>query len=464
MRALCVALAVLLTGCSVISSLEGYTFDGDGADAGPTDGGPEAGVELDAGDAPDAAPDTGVVDADGGPDSCGGCSGDLPVCNEETMGCVECTRSAHCPSGTCADNNCQTVVDYSLGMGHTCTGLEDGTVWCWGANSVGQLGDGSLETRLTPTQVVGLNDTYEIAVGFEWSCAKSTSNQIRCWGNNETDGGATRTGILGPNDVSHSATPVVVAEPAEAIGLVAGDHHACFRTPSREAYCWGINWAGQLGDGSNSSRTAPVRVELSSGSPLSVDRIAGGGSHTCARDGSNLFCWGDNGFGQLGTGDGLPHTRPTAVAGVMEPTWLGLGGAQSCAIGSDGVYCWGDNPEGRLGDGTTMQRTTPHLGVSGSGWLGVASGSEHSCAWNDSGEARCWGRNDAGQLGDGTFDVDLAIHDVALSDVGSLQTGLAHTCALTTAGVFYCWGYNESGQIGDGTTTERASPVRVVWP
>ncbi|MCC6901410.1 MAG: hypothetical protein IT377_20725 [Polyangiaceae bacterium] len=239
------------------------------------------------------------------------------------------------------------AVAISSGMvaSHACAVHQNGSVSCWGQNSHGQLGTGTLEPSLTPKPVIGLKAAIAVAVGYIFSCAAESSGTVRCWGWNAS--GALGIGNL---DAKSYPTPVPVAGVSGAVQVVAGNHYGCARTASGAVYCWGYNGSGQLGIGSgveNSPTAAPV-VGLTDAVWLS-----GGQSHACAvRKGGTVRCWGRNYFGQLGDGTTVDQDAPVTVVGVVDAARVSAGGEHTCALRSSGeLICWGANGSGQLGNG-----------------------------------------------------------------------------------------------------------------
>jgi alpha-tubulin suppressor-like RCC1 family protein len=335
---------------------------------------------------------------------------------------------------------------------------------CWGYNHHNELGDGTVVERWRPIRVSGLSgDVQSITTGARHGCALSNGGGAKCWGYNYY-------GQLG--DGSNANRPAAV-DVSGLIGgvnaIVGGAFHTCALMGDGGVKCWGYNGAGQLGDGTDVERWTPGDVaELGS----DVIALAAGDSHSCAIvRGGGVKCWGDNQYGQLG--DGTTHRRltPVAASGLsVGATALALGGSHSCAIVHGGVKCWGGNGFGQLGDRTTRRRLTP-VNVSGlaTGVTAITAGggpapSGHTCALMRSGAMKCWGYNGWAQLGDGTTIDRLRPVGVGgmIAGVTAIAAGARHTCARTKTGNARCWGYNYNGQLGDGTPDDRSRPVYVL--
>jgi alpha-tubulin suppressor-like RCC1 family protein len=358
-----------------------------------------------------------------------------------------------------------TTAAIALGGAHTCALTASGGAKCWGLNDFGQVGaNDACVVCKKPVDVSGLtNGVTALAAGDEHTCALTASGRVKCWGLNDA-------GQLGDGTTTDRSTPVNVSRLTSGVGAIAaGGHHTCALTSAGGAKCWGENFFGQLGDGATTDRSTPANV---SGLASGVSAIAAGFSHTCALTASGgVKCWGDNGEGQLGDGTTTNRHTPVDVSGFQSGVSAiaaggdDAGGDHTCALtAAGGVKCWGRNDSGQLGDGTTAERHTP-VDVSGltSGVSAIAAGGDHTCALTASGGVKCWGDNYSGQLGDGTTTDRSIPVDVSglTSGVSAIAAGGEHTCALTASGGVKCWGYNDAGQLGDGTITERHTPVNV---
>lgn len=352
------------------------------------------------------------------------------------------------------------VLAISAGALNTCALTQDARVKCWGENSFGGVGDGTIVDRLVPTEVSGVSDVRAISVGDGHACALTDEDRVRCWGFNVRS----QVGDGTTGDRLVAVDVVGLEEPVTAIS--AGGNHTCAAGASGGIRCWGFNFSGQLGDGSTTVRWTPVQV-VDVGDRTRFAQVSAGGRHACAiAEDGRLDCWGANDFLQVG--DGTSNRRASTVGvpgldrGVAD---VATGGDHTCTVTDAGaVFCWGRNSDGQVGDGTTVNRAglVPVHGLA-SGIVALAAGGLHSCALRSTGAVLCWGRNSSGQLGDSSGVNRLTPSSIVGlgSSVVAIAAGASHTCALTTGGAVYCWGLNNFGQVGDGTTVDKLAPVPV---
>ncbi len=297
----------------------------------------------------------------------------------------------------------------------------------------------------------------EKPAGSEHTCAALVSGGAKCWG-------ANFSGQLGDGTNVNRNSPVAVSGIAGSVSMIAsGSEHTCALSSAGAMVCWGANFSGQLGDGTYLKRSTPVNVSGLSGG---VSVISAGSEHTCAVIAGGVKCWGANFSGQLGDGSNVNRNAPASVPRLPESvTAIAAGSEHTCALTADGsIWCWGANFSGQLGDGTNVNRNTPVQVAGLSGVVSeIAAGSEHTCALTTGGTLACWGSNFSGQLGDGTTTKRNSPEVIAsgpLRDVSRIAAGSEHTCAVIPGGV-KCWGANFSGQLGDGTHVNRSTPVSV---
>ncbi len=397
------------------------------------------------------------------------------------------------------------VAAVAAGYDQTLALKTDGSLWAWGNNWYGQLGDGTMTARYTPVPVIGFNGggaTHQVtatagpggsispasrtvaqgattsftvapdsgyAIGTVSGCGGALSGTTYTTGAISADCAVSATftalptyqvtatagtgGGISPasRTVAQGATTTftVTPNPGYAIATVSG----CGGTLSGTTDTTGAITA---------ACAVSATFSASTFSASAVQRIAAGATgHSLAikPDGS-LWAWGDNSFGELGIGrsDWSSHSTPVQVlTGVAA---VAAGGGHTLALKTDGtLWAWGDNGNGQVGDGTTAERHTPLRVLTGV--AAVAASGEHSLALQTDGTLWSWGDNGYGQLGDGTT-MGHATPVQVVTGVAAVATGGYHTLAIKTNGTLWAWGDNRYGQLGDGTTTNRRSPVQVL--
>jgi len=369
------------------------------------------------------------------------------------------------------------AVEIDLGSMHSCARMSNNTVQCWGKNNKGQLGNGLTTDLSVPTLITNLPSVNALAAGGTLSsgftCAsRAADNALICWGDNA------RWGQLGAGVISADTDPLLgVVEVTNQVPLQqwrieqrklsAGGQHTCATNIQNQLYCWGGNTKGQLGTavgaGTTSSYPTPTLVQGIS----NVVSVEAGNDYTCAINAQNqLYCWGGNLDGQLGepltAGDFKPHPTPFLVQGIGQVKAIAAGYSHTCAINDQKqLYCWGNNDYGQTGDILTNSNSlTPTLVQGIDSALDLVTGGYHSCAIDAQNQVFCWGRNEAGQLG-GELSSDMWFTSTpiqadavaqqngkGLGSIVSIAAASRHTCAINDASQLYCWGSNKGGQLG----------------
>jgi alpha-tubulin suppressor-like RCC1 family protein len=341
------------------------------------------------------------------------------------------------------------------GYGHSVVLKTDGSVWAWGADTFGQLGDGDTNLNHTTSSAVpGLNGVAALAAGYWHTVALKSDGSVWTWGGNNR-------WQLGYSGITAQSTPTAVPGLSGVIAIAAGAWHTVALKADGSVWTWGGNGQGQLGDWSLTDHYAPTAVPGLSG----VIAIAAGELHTIALKGDgSVWAWGDNDSGQLGDGSYTSQSAPAAVPGLTGVIAIAGGKAHTVALKADGsVRAWGANDSGQLGDGVFTDRTTPVAVPGLRGVVAIAAGYYHTVAIKADGSVWSWGGNYNGQLGDGGFTTQtMPVAVPALRGVVAISAGYFHSLALKPDGSVGAWGRNGSGQLGDGTLAQRTSPVLVV--
>jgi len=360
-----------------------------------------------------------------------------------------------------------TFASVSVGYLFACGITIGGGTYCWGINEFGQLGDGAptgaaqclgYPCSTVPAAVVGGLRFVAVTAGSHHACGIAAGGAAYCWGDNAY-------GELGDGTTVGKAAPVAVRGGLSFVALSAGAGHTCGVTTGGAVHCWDLNDSGQLGDGTTTDRTTPVAVL--GGFTFATVTAGAGGGHTCGvTTGGATYCWGHNGFGELGDGTTTDQASPVAVAGGPGFAAVSAGGGHTCGVTAAGVaYCWGYNNKGQVGDGTTTDRTSPVTVFGGISFAVVSAGAGHTCGVTTAGAAYCWGWNYAGQLGDANR-IDSATPvavwgALSFAAVSAAGGGGYATCGNTTLGVVYCWGDNSYGELGDAQASAPYSTVPV---
>ena len=309
------------------------------------------------------------------------------------------------------------IVAIAAGTNHTVALKDNGSVWVWGSDSEGQLGDGSPATnRNNPFQLTGLPTITAIAAGGNHTLVLTSTGTLYSWGSNSSgqlgngSGGSGQRSYVPVQVVNSSGTPI-----SGITAIAAGASHSLAVKSDGTALAWGLNTSGQLGDDSQISRFNPVPVSGLTG----VSAISGGDTHSLAlKTGGFVAAWGANGSGQLGTGNNNPSQVPVTVPLLGGVAGVAAGGTHSLVRKTDGsLAAWGLNNWGQIGDGTSGNTRLSPVSISGpSGVAAISTRANHSLAVTQDGVIWAWGTNAQGQIGDGT--AVMRKSPVAISEAG----------------------------------------------
>jgi alpha-tubulin suppressor-like RCC1 family protein len=362
-------------------------------------------------------------------------------------------------SPTPASEFTEAVVDMSLGDDFTCDITVNSSsvreLYCLGDNSYGQTGAAPPATQRTQV-LVPITQPQNVAAGSQFACAIAGDGKVYCWGRN-------KDGQLGSLAQASTETPVEIPGVVNAKALAAGNDHICAITGTEgEVWCWGDGGDGQLGSGTG---PGPVADGL-----MGATEIVVGDDFSCALGaGGQLFCWGDGDRGNLGNGtfDSLLSPLPTRQ-GLPNLELVAAGGFTMCGVADGRFECWGDNSHGQLTDTPVpISEPAPEMYGGGRRFKALsASGNNHACGLDlDDATAWCWGSNDSHQFGSGVshYRGSSTPTPVSTDAFSQIDVGFDHTCGLV-GGEVKCWGGNGQGQIGDGTRSQRATPYTVPLP
>jgi alpha-tubulin suppressor-like RCC1 family protein/subtilisin family serine protease len=338
------------------------------------------------------------------------------------------------------------------GTSHSVGVSDNGSVWTWGGNVSGQLGNNSTINSLVPIQVVGLNDIVQVAAGANHTLALSQNGDVWTWGSNSG-------GQLGDGSLVNKRVPVFVIGNMEQVA--GGYSHTAALKADGTVWTWGDNAYGQLGIGTTNRSTVAVQV---TGLASNVTAVAARGYHTVAlKANGTVWTWGHNAYGQLGIGTTNRSTVAVQVAGLSNIVAIASGKYHTLALDSSGkVWSWGINGSGQLGNGTLIGRSTPGLVSNLTSCVEIIAGDNYTIAIAQDRKVWTCGYGNYGQLGNGlTENRSTPVRAQGLANILGIGAGGTHGLALGYDGAVWTWGSNGSGQLGIDTTTKKTVPGKI---
>lgn len=346
----------------------------------------------------------------------------------------------------------------------------NGEVWAWGRNTKGALGDNTITDKSSPASVVGGHSFIQVSGGlhtYGFSFGLKSDGSLWAWGENTQ-------GNLGDNTGIHRSSPVSVVGNHSFTRVSAGRYHTAALKADGSVWCWGYNSHGALGDNTVTDKSSPVSVvgghsfvEISAGSDRSFSRKADG----------TVWSWGSqnynqgNGAGGLGDGTLSNRSSPVSIVGnhsfIQISALTGDEGDGCIGLKADGsAWVWGYNNKGQLGNNTSgagTHTTSPVSVVGGHSFTEVSGSWYHGAGLKADGSVWTWGLGSSGQLGDNAAnDRSSPVSVVGAHSFVQLTRGIQSMSARKANGEVWSWGENTYGQLGDNTVSPKSSPVAVI--
>jgi alpha-tubulin suppressor-like RCC1 family protein len=339
----------------------------------------------------------------------------------------------------------------AAGAYHTLAVRDDGTLWAWGRNNYGQLGDGGTTASTKPIRIGTATAWVAVAAGEDFSIGLRKDGTVWSWGRNtvgQLGNGSATTSRNSPDQICKTSGPACYGN--RYVAIAAGKRHVLAIKNDGTLWAWGLNDRGQLGDNSLTNRSNPTQEGSRRSHWVAV---AGGGAHSIALDFDGMaYGWGANQTGQLGVGDTTDRRLPTPEFDAWP--WVAVAAGERHTVGlqaNGSVWAWGDNTAGQLGTGGDSRATFPEpVWSSAEPFMQVAASSISSGALSRGGPVVTWGSNQFGTLGDNTFTSRPTANEVAATDVPFTQLvmGYQQAFAMHEDGQLWGWGRNTSGELG----------------
>lgn len=344
------------------------------------------------------------------------------------------------------------VIDIDASVLHNIALCEDGTVWTWGSNGYGQIGNGTRVKQLVPYQIEGIINAKSISAGRNYSTVVKEDGTVWTWGSNSY-------GQLGDGTTTNRWEPVQVSNITGVNQVASGDYFNIALMEDGSLYGWGPNNNYQLGINNTTTQKTPVKISGVS----NVKMVVAEGDHVLAllEDGT-VWSWGYNNYGQIGRGN-LGGNQTTPLKILDNIAYIEAGEHNSYAITDNHkLLAWGRNQYGQIGDGTTVDKSIPTEIPIEFVLKTISMGTTHVVGLTDMNEIVIWGKNNYGQYGTGGIFVLEPTINPYLTDIKKISAGVEHSLALKTSNRIMAWGKNNFGQLGDGTTMYRYIPIELM--
>ncbi|MDC0762564.1 RCC1 repeat- and reductase domain-containing protein [Brevibacillus sp. AG] len=344
----------------------------------------------------------------------------------------------------------------SAGSYHSLALKSDGTVWAWGHNLFGQLGDGSTYESTVPKQVSGLDNVLKIDAGSgSHSLALKKDGTVWAWGAN----GQWQVGSANGSTIT---APAQIEGLNEVKDITAGSEFNLVLKENGTVWAWGKNELG-LGD---KALTKASKIPVEVANLEDVKKIKAGSFHSLAlKNDGTVWAWGDNQYGQSGLGKNTYNSKvPVQIEGMTDIIDISTGYNYSLALKSDGtVWAWGENSYEQLGINNKTTQYTPVQVMNLENVTEVEAGRYYSFAKKEDGTVWAWGSNGHGGFGNGEItNYSLPVEITNLKGYKTLSSGNVHSLGVSAEGAAFGWGGNPWGQIGDGTKNNKHQPIQVL--
>ena len=349
----------------------------------------------------------------------------------------------------CRNGRC--IKKVSAGGEHVLALSKKGNIFAWGANSAGELGNGTNESSNIPVKIDNITGIKDISSGGWHSLILTDNGDVYAWGNNYD-------GELGIGDNKNRNIPTKISSISKIKKISAGFAHSVAISDTGEVYSWGRNNHGELGIGNVGMKNTPVKI----GNLTNIVEISAGDSYTLALNNKGeVYSWGQNNYGQLGTGDTDDRFYPVKIDNLTDIIAISAGWGHSLALNSSGdVFVWGENIYGELGlgnyDNVKLPVKNPYL----NNIVAISAGSLHSLALSSTGKVYSWGSNTFGELGYYSYSGDIPTAIANIPDIVQIDAGAHFSMAISSTNDVFGWGLNESGQLGIGNNTNQNTPIQ----